>query len=68
MISRINCCPTICEEIKSHYQVWLKEERKRKYAAALTEVWAYLESDIVRKSRKNALKTIRARTIYQKTF
>jgi len=54
--------PMVCEEIKRDYQQWLQSERKRKHREALVEVWAYLKSDTVGKSRKNALKTIRART------
>jgi len=54
--------PKICEEVKTQYQNWLVDERDRKEHEARAEVCEYLQSEIVNKSRKNALKTIRART------
>jgi len=54
--------PNICKEIKRDYQVWLVEDRERKYATAATEVWQYLRSDLPGKSRKHALRTLREKT------
>lgn len=54
--------PKVCEDIKTHYQIWKRKERLRKYESATAEVLEYLHSDIVGKSRKHALRTIRART------
>ena len=51
--------PCIAKEIKYRYQVWLTEERDRKYVEATAAVWEYLASDEQSKSRKHAIKSIR---------
>lgn len=53
--------PMACREIKRNYKNWLDGERARKYSEARVEVLKYLGSDEPCKSRKHALRTIRAK-------
>lgn len=52
--------PEICKSVKKRYQDWMKRDQERKFLEATVRVWEYLNNPDPHKSRKHALKVIRA--------